>query len=345
MMKPKAIARELVYPASDMTVILAIIVFTLIYKLASAAGLFGIWLFITIVPAWFRFLLYLLEARANGRPAPVPTIEMFNPAENFWSLFPLVLMALIFWGTWFFATTFSVAVAILFGVSVFLVLPASMAILAITRSPMESLSPVALLRLIGACGGDYPLIIAQFGLTSFLLFVLAVAGAPNIVLNFAAFYQAVLLFTITGAVLHANNIALQVDIPDALEPGEAELEADLVKERQQVANHAYGFVSRNNRAGGLQHIQSRIQQESDSDDASRWFFNEMLKWESTDAALFFAQTWLGRLLYREQNVEALKLVSRCLLENPEFRPLAEDRERVIELARQANHDELIRQLG
>ncbi len=53
----------------------------------------------------------------------------------------------------------------------------------------------------------------------------------------------------------------------------------------------------------------------------------------------------SRSIKKASKVEALKLVSRCLLENPEFRPLAEDRERVIELARQANHDELIRQLG
>lgn len=343
-MNPKSFLRELVYPATEMSVILAIIVFTLLFTLAAAAGFFGFWLLVVLVPAWFRYLLYLLEARANGRAAPVPTIEMFNPAENFWSLFPLVLLAVIVWGAWLLATSVSVTAAIVYGVSVFLLVPASMALLAITRSPLESLNPTAIMRLLRECSGDYLLIIAQFGLTSVLLFGLAVIGTPDFVIRFASIYQAALLFTFTGAVLHANKIALQVDIPDALEPDEAAIEKNLLKQRQGIANHAYGFVSRGNRAGGLQHIQSWIDSDPDPDDAYRWFFLEILKWESSDAALFFAQTWLSRLLRQQENVEALKLVARCLLQNPQFRPLEEDRERVRELARQANHEDLLRQL-
>ena len=344
MMAPKAIARELVYPLTETAVISAMILFTLLTALASLASVVGVWLFVVIIPAFFRYLLYLLEARAKGRVAPILGIELFNWAENFWSLFPLVLIALIGWGTWFIATELSAKAAIIFGVAVFLIFPASMSVLAVTRSPPQSLNPVAVIQLIKACHNDYVVILVQFGLVSFLLYGLVLLGTPKFFLGFAVFYQVVLLFTFTGAVLFNNKIVVQVDIPDALEPGEEELREQLLKNRQDVANHAYGFVSRGNRAGGLQHIRTRIDAEADPDDASRWFFNEMLKWESSDAALFFAQSWLTRLLYRQQSVDALKLVSRCLLENPAFRPLAEDRAEVIELAQQANHDELLRQL-
>ena len=126
-MRPAKIASELAYPMTEMSVIMAIVVFTLLYMLASAAGLFGIWLFAAIVPAYFRYLLYLLEARANGRAAPVRGVELFNWVENFWSLFPLVWLAAVSWGAWFLATTFSMTVALIFAVTIFLFVPASMA--------------------------------------------------------------------------------------------------------------------------------------------------------------------------------------------------------------------------
>lgn len=343
-MKPRDIARELVFPVTDTAVVLAIIAFALLNALASAAWLLGVWLYVVTVPAFFRYLLYLLEARANGRDAPVPGIELFNWIENFWSLFPLVLLALVVWGTWLIASNLSVSWAIVFAVSVALFVPASMAVLAVTRSPMQSLNPLAIVSIIRACKYDYLLILAQFLLIGMAVAWLASSGTPRILVSFASLYQVVLLFTFTGAVLHANRVVPQVDIPDALEDDEDSLRRSLVAERQNIANHAYGFISRGNRAGGLAHIQQWISQESDPDDARRWFFNEMLGWESKDPALFFAQDWLSGLLTEQRNTEALKLVSRCLLENPAFRPRPGDRNRVLELATDARHDDLLRQL-
>jgi len=344
MMRPSAVARELVFPLTDMGVVLAIIVFTVLATLASSAWLFGIWLMAVILPAFFRYLLYLLEARANDRDAPVPGIELFNWVENFWSLFPLVLLATLVWGAYFLATNVSVIAAIVFAVAVLLLLPASMAVLATTRSPLQSLNPLPMVQIMRACDLDYLLIVLQFMLATAALYGLQSLDVPSIVTNFAILYQAVLLFTFTGAVLRVNKVVAQIDIPDALEPGEQELADIRDRERRSVANHAYGFVSRGNRAGGLEHIHKRIAREADADDARRWFFNEMLTWESKDAALVFAQTWLNLMLSQQRNVEALKLTARCLLENPEFRPLAEDREAILELAREAKHDELLRQL-
>jgi len=344
MMRPAAIARELVYPLTDMGIALAIVTFALLGTLASSAWLFGIWLMAIIVPAFFRYLLYLLEARANGRDAPVPGVELFNWVENFWSLFPLVLVAILIWGGYFLATNVSITAAIVFSVAVIILLPASMAVLAATRSPLQSLSVIPVVQIVRACGADYLLILLQFALVGAAHYGLQTLDPPRIIIVFAMLYQAVLLFTFTGAVLQANKVVAQIDIPDALEADEDEVARQLDRERHRVANHAYGFVSRGNRAGGLEHIHKRIAEEADVDDAWRWFYNEMLNWESKDAALVFAQTWLNLMLRQQRNVEALKLTARCLLENPAFRPLAEDREAILELAREAKHDELLRQL-
>lgn len=344
MMPPRAIVREILFPLTDTGVLFAIIGFAALHALASAAWLLGVWLYVVTLPAFFRYLLYLLEARANGRAAPVPGIELFNWVENFWSLFPLLLLALMTWVAYRIAISFSLQAAIVFVVALLTVMPASMAVLAVTRSPIQSLSPLAVSRIISACKFDYLLILLQGIGVGAVVYWLARTGIPEFLVGLLIIFEAVLLFTFTGAVMHTNDIVPQVDIPEPLEADEETRHEQLVDERKKIANHAYGFVSRGNRAGGLLHIRRWIDQEQDRDVATRWFFNEMLGWETTDAALFFAQEWIHELLGDARDVEALKLVQRCLLENPRFRPMPEDRARVMELARAARHDELLRQL-
>ena len=94
-MRPSDALREVLYPISDSAIVLAMLVFWLLGSLARAAGLLGIWLAFILLPAFFRYALYLLEACAQGRDAPALGIELFNWAENFWSLFPLLLLLFV----------------------------------------------------------------------------------------------------------------------------------------------------------------------------------------------------------------------------------------------------------
>ena len=132
-----------------------------------------------------------------------------------------------------------------------------------------------------------------------------------------------------------------MSIPDAIEMTAEERRERLTADRQNVANHAYGFVSRGNRAGGLAHIQSFIDGEQDKEEAYNWFFNQMLKWENMDAALSFAQPYLHRLLSQQRDAAALKLLSQCYHANPRFRPAKEDAEAAIELAKRSRRDDLL----
>ena len=323
-----------------MAIVLALIVFLLLGLLVQAAGLFGLWLAVVVVPAYFRYLLYLLEARASGRDAPAPGIELFNWVENFWSLFSLVLVCLLIWGGYFLSSNFSIAAAVIPAIFFLTIFPASMAVLAVTRSPIESLNPAALFVLIKSCGRDYlfiPLIVAAMAL---LIWYLVILDVPGVLIKASSMYASILLFTLTGSVLHAHGSGINVDIPPPLEADTEQTEADLTRERTKVLNHAYGFVSRGNRQGGLQHIEDWIGKEVDVAAAYRWFFEQMLKWESKGAALFFAQIYLSRLLGEQRDIEALKLISRCRLEDARFKPLPEDRHEAFAAAQRQRNDEL-----
>lgn len=327
-----------------MAVVLALITFLILEMFVEAVGLLGILLGAIVLPVYFRYLLILLEARAKGQEAPAIGVELINWFENFWGLFPLILLCLVIVGEYFLATNLSFAAALVPGVLVLFLFPASMAILAMTHSPVESLNPAAIFVLIKACGRVYlmiPLIIAAI---SVLIWYLVILDTPFVLTRAAAMYASFLMFTLTGKVLHANAVAITIDMPPQREPDAEQLDAELTRERTKALNHAYGFVSRGNQAGGLQHLYRRIENEIDSDAAYQWFFVQMLKWESTDAALFFAQTYLTRLLLQKRDVEALKLMSRCLLENKRFKPLATDRDAALAAAERQGNEDLINYL-
>ncbi len=335
------IGRELLYPLTDMAIVFAMIFYWFLFGLAQNAGLFGIALLFLTLPAYFRYLLYLLEARANGKSAPVPDITMFNPADNFWSLTPLILIAVAVWAGILLATRVSLLSVMMLGVAVLLIVPASLSVLAITHSPLESLNPAAMLRMIRACGAGYFVAPITQIVMSGLFVWLYLAGVPLFLIDLGTSYQILLLFSMTGAVLYSNDVAVQVDIEAPLEPTADDLAADLDNERQKVANHAYGFISRGNRDGGFAHIRRWLEQETAADEAYQWFFHEMLKWETKVPALFFAQEYLARLLQRNMDREALKLISRCLHEDPRWRPKQEDRDEVHDLATRHGREDLL----
>jgi hypothetical protein len=340
--------RELAWPATDMVVLMAMVFFTLLALLVQAAGQLVLWLDlllgILLLPPLFRYLLMLLEARVYGRPTPVATIELFSIADNFWSLAPLMIFALLIWGGIWLNEHVSALAARIFAAAMLAVIPASLAVLAMTRSPVQAVNPHAIMRMVAVCEWHYLLVPAAVVLAWLVTSLLTSVGAPDVLILASRFYCLFLLFTFTGGLLHAKGVqfALSFDGDEVTDPP-AEID-DLTRSRQRVLNHAYGFFSRGNRGGAMAHIQSAIQNESDTDGAYHWYFNEMLKWESKDGALLLAQGNLTRLLDEQRDVAVVKLISRCLLENPGFRPLSSDLDAALDAAARLDRDDLTRAL-
>ncbi len=343
MMKPAEILREVAYPCTEMASLLAMIMFFLLGSLAAWGQLYGLFLWFIILPPLFRYLLYLLEARAARREAPALDAALFGLAENLWSLIPLILIIAVIWGEVLLAKNLSPTAAILFGLGFLLIFPASSAILAITRSPVQGLNPFAWIRLIRSCGPDYALF---FVVMAFFVVgepaLLRAVGLPGFTIEIVGIYSLFLFFTFTGAVAGRSNVIAMVSIPDSRELTPEEVETRTDAERTRTLSHAYGFISRNDRAGGLAHLQTYIDASPDPARDYRWFFNEMLNWEGKDDALFFAQRYLTYLLDVDAKTDALKLIARCRLENERFKPLPGDRERALQVALQLQHDELVK---
>ena len=341
-MKLSSLAREIVYPATHVAVAIPMIVSWLLFTVAKIFGLFGLLLFLATLVPFCRYLMCLLDARAYGRDAPAFDAELMAFIGDAWNLFPLVTAGLLLW--------FQITLEIRFGSNTSLMatailsfaLPASLGVLSVTRSPLQSLNPIALGRFVIAVGVDYlQLVLVLTGYTLGFM-ALARAGLPGMLADLAIVYGLALMYSMTGVIAERRKLTDEVDIPAPIPVSERDNRERLLKQRKNIANHAYGFASRGNRESGLRHIRTHIDGEADPDDASDWFFNEMMTWDNKDAALVFAQAYLHRLLIERQDHKALKLMSQCLHADPRFRPAQDDRLAVDELADLNGRQDLIR---
>lgn len=340
-MKISDFARSLTLPLTQLPVLFAMLIFLAFMKIVVAAGFFGLLLAFVVVPALFRYLMQVLDSQLRGQDIAPPSIDLFLWHGSAWSIFPVVHIALLIYAAYILGSQFGVVGLMAVFIVVAAVLPASLAVLAVTRSPLESLKPRAVGGLIRRCARTYWIAPAFLLITLITLWFAGVALVPDLAREFVGFYLVFAYYALVGAVVQPYQLHKEVDIPEPLAPDEEQNDADLCKERTAVLNHAYGFISRGNRDGGFSHLYGYLHSDVEPDAAWRWFFEQMLGWEIQEPALLFGQRYLSRLLHDGDYVAATKLMMRCRLINEAFKPLAEDRELALEAAEHCHNDEMI----
>lgn len=351
MTKPAEIARAFACPLIDTVILAAFGLFylaiELILRAVSGAPhfiVFGLILAAFVLPALCLYLMELLEALANGgKPKPL-AVEHLHWYGSAWSLVQLLYLGVLVYavhelGAWFGGAALLAAMLLLAAV-----LPASLTILALTRSPLESLKPRAIGRLIGRCGAAYWIVPSFFLIAILTVNWLGRTRLHDGLVDLVSLYLVFAFYTLTGSIVKPHELHREVDIYDPLEPDEQQADAALTRQRTAVLGHAYGFISRGNRAGGLKHIHDWLDEDPQPDTAWPWFFEAMLRWETKEPALAFGQPFLSRLLQRHDAVGAVKLMMRCRLENAAFMPFPEDRLAAREAAEQCQSEELMRTL-
>jgi hypothetical protein len=321
-MRPTDALRAIAYPLTELAVLIPVVVLWLLVSFAIWGGVLGLFLLFLVIPAVFRFQMIVLEARARGVTPATPDAEFFNWFGNAWTLFPVPVVVGLVWITVATSQTFGTAWAILPVLFASVFFPASIAVLAITQSPLQSLNPVALGRLLKKCSG-------MFWLATLFLIVAAwlsvEAGTlPTIWATLSWMLLSFAFFSLVGSLIEPYGLMKEVDIPAPLEKSADETDIELEKARTHALNHAYGFISRDNRAGGFEHIFDQIEHDPDPVAAWAWFFGRMLAWEDRNHALFFAQHYVHDMLSHGENVPAVKVIMRCRLIDECFKPLRED---------------------
>jgi len=329
--------REFVHPLRTTSTLLTLLTFTMLIALIDAAGMFGLWLLLVVLPALTRYLVVYLEARARDLEPPVPDIDMFSYVSNAWSLFPVLLIVPLAWAIYFIATSAGTVAAICVAAVIVAIYPASLAVLAITHSPLQSLNPAALGRLVGHCGVNYALAPATVIAAAMAFYLLpAMPGLLSIALEL---YLAVVVSGVTGAVIRHHDIIDDVELPEAdidEDAGQRRLE----RQRRDVLTAAYGFASRGNRDGALQHVYDWLARDPAPAQAWPLFFESMTAWDDPYPGLLLAQQYVGRLLDADEKVAAVKLMTRCRMINADFRPLSADLEAAVAASESLGNREL-----
>jgi len=337
-MKPGSLLKAALLPLIEPILLFPLVMFWVFVCIGTSGSPLGILVLILCLPPVFRYQMIIIEASARGKKPAVFNAEFFDWTGSLWTLFPLpVVIALL----WFGATAQSSfgdagLIAVLAFAGVFL--PASLVVLAITHSPLQSLNPIAIGRLLRETG-------ESFWVASIYLFVLGWAAVqaeqlPNIAGNFVHLFVLFSFSVVTGTLIEPFGLVDDVSIPESIEPDENKIVADLDQSRAEILDHAYGFISRGNREGGFKAIIDWIETDEDPAGAWAWFFEHMLRWEQVDHALFFGQHYVRDLFKYGDYKPALKIILRCRLINDQFRPFREDVPTAIEAAENSGNIEL-----
>lgn len=341
MPKPADIARELVYPLLNVAVLMSSLLIFALIKFALSGGILGLFLLFLVLPSLFRYLMRILAARSKGQdPGPLVAEDLLWN-HSAWSLFAIVHAAIVVYTTYILASRFGLAPMLGAEMLLAVVIPASLAVLAITRSPLECLIPGSIAGVIIRTGPSYWILPSYFLAAGFFIWWLSMTSLSGLFVDLIGYYLVFTLFALIGTVVQPQQFHKEVDIHNPVEPDQKSVDAKLEKERTSVLTHAYGFISRDNRAGGFRHIHNWLGNDPDPDDAWRWFFDQMMHWEIKEPALVFAQTYLTRLLHDGEFAAAVKVMARCRHVNEAFRPLPEDRELAREAAEYCGNDELM----
>ena len=344
MLRPTEIARELAYPATNVSVLMSYLLFFALLKFAGSGGILGLFLALLVLPGLLRNLMLILESRAKGQETGPVTADHFLWFGNAWSLFSAIHVLVFVYATYILGSLYGAATMLAVVVFLATVIPASLTVLAITHSPLQCLNPRSVIGVIRRCGAGYWVLPGYFLTALFLVGWLGTLSLPDIAQELIAFYFVFAFFALLGGVMRPHRFHREVDIHDSVEPGQEMLDETLQQERTAILNHAYGFISRDNRAGGFKHIRAWLQQDPEPDDAWAWFFDQMIRWETKEPALVFAQTYLTRLLHDKEYAAAVKIMTRCRHADQSFLPLADDRELALRAAEHCQNEELARSL-
>ena len=337
-MRPGSLLKAAILPIVEPAVLFPLLMFWVFLCIGTSGSVFGLVVLILCLPPVFRYQMIILEAGAKGQVPAAFDAEFFNWSGSMWTLFPLPVVIGLFVLGHYAADCCGTAGAYAVVALASGLLPASFAVLAITHSPLQSLNPIAIGRLLKATGESFW--VASVYLAVVCWVAVSAEQLPNLAGNFVQLFVLFSFSSVTGTLIEPFDLVDDVDIPDALEADDDELAEKLEVARLAVLAHAYGFVSRNNREGGLNHIVGWIEKETDVAAAWAWFFDRMLAWEQQQHALFFAQKYIHDALRHGEKIPAVKVILRCRLVDEQFHPFRDDLPAAVAAAESTGNIEL-----
>jgi hypothetical protein len=327
------------------TPLLLVVTFSLGLALASHAGFMGIPLGFILLSWFFKYCFVVLDSIAAGdSEPPVLSIEMVNPLSE---QRPLALALLII-----LEGTLVVALQRLAGAAAALctlivltwVLPANIAVLAVTRNPFSAIWPPTLFVLIRALGRDYVALNAMTLVAAGALYWMAVHAASITIALIAMQLVYLLTFALVGGFLFEHRLELGIESRTRQERMAERDAREHNAERRRMLDRAYSAFRVRKPLEGWQHIETWLRQHGQMVEHHA-VLEAASKWDDVRAADRLANDLVGLLLAKRATGEALSVVEQRLATNAQFQVLpAAQAIRVAELAAAAGKRSLQRRV-
>ncbi len=318
-------------------------------RVAVALRILGIPIAVILVSWFFKYCFAVLDSTVAGEEEPpVLSLEMIHPFDEQRPLAELFVIAV---GAALAGLAGSVAGEpglVLAGAVLLALLPATVAALGVTASPLRAASPVVLARLIRGLGHRYAgLVLATLALASGL-YALVRLEAPiglTLVLGELAF---LFVFALIGAAVHASRLGLGLATLTREERrAERELREHLL-ERSRMLDRSFAQLRLGRTADSWSEIERWIAAHCRDERADAEFaalIDSTMQWAPPAVTDRLVSEYLARLLRERDNGRALETLERRLAAHPKFRPAPPaDALRLRELAGLAGKRALTRQL-
>ena len=302
------------------TVIVTAVVYAILLRIASGAGLLGLLLGIMVTLSQLRYGYVVLRHVASGwQNFPPPDIESMNIFGGPWSV---ILHSVLFGTSMFFLATTPFMQGSTRWILLVLVLatfPASAAIMAMTRNVAVALNPVAIIGFVRDLGADYAKLLGVNVLLGALLVLMAALADSwflGLLVSVVAVWMQLALFLAIGATLRAHRDTFS--LLEALDDSEVRETRRRHADWQKALDIAYGSVRSGLAPQAYRQIKDLIASEGDSLEVYQWTFNGMLEWDPPEHAAMLGERFSQRLWEEGRKVEALELAQRCRKLSPKF---------------------------
>jgi hypothetical protein len=276
---------------------------------------------IILVSWFFKYGYVLLDYSSRGvDESPVLDITMLNPLDEQRPLAQLLILGAVVGVIVVVGMRLSLTAAWVLSGLWGLVVPASVAVLAIEGNPFKAIYPVALARMMAGLGVFYLLVLAVIGLYIGLALLIGKIDVGFLIGCLFDSFAILSVFSVLGGALYERRHELGLDAWHSPErSGEREREAQRRRDAHEIAD-AYGLTRANQHTQAWAKLQAWLQSRGHAIEDYHWLCDRTASWSDTRYVTRLTEEYIERLLRAKRTGEALEAAASRLRADPSFRP-------------------------
>jgi hypothetical protein len=316
--------RYLLMPLRAEPLILVVILTILWTVFIKFGGLFGIPGDFILLSWFYKYCYALLDAVVAGhKDLPVMSVEMLNPVDEQRPLIQAVIVSLAFMASWWAYHSVGPIAGLTLGALLIMLLPATVALLAIGDSWIHALSPVAIARVIKGLRLKYLGILAiTLGGAQALFFLALNLDSLVLILALAQLLH-LAMFCFIGGAIFESRVDLQLDTRTY---GERVAERDdkhHADERGAVLDRTYALLRLKRRSEAWANLEAWMRKHCpDTHPFTEYHALQQATcaWDEPVIGDQVTNEYLGKLLANGETGMALEALQVRLSSNPGYYP-------------------------